>query len=80
MRYIHGNSGDSVVLMHDLDGHPETLEALPVLIDTLLNEGYEICAIDGDTEPVQHRKLVTEEASEEDPEGTADVTAPEYEE
>ena len=61
LRYIHGNSGDSIVLMHDLDGHPETLQALPKLIDTLLEEGYELAAIDENTEPVQHRRLPTEE-------------------
>ena len=61
LRYIHGNSGDSVVLMHDLDGHPESLQALPELIDKLLEEGYELVAIDENTEPVQHRRLPTEE-------------------
>ena len=61
LRYIRGNSGDSVVLLHDLDGHPESLEALPLLIDTLQQEGYWLLPIDQDTEPVQHRTLLTEE-------------------
>ena len=61
LRYIRNNTGDSVVLMHDLDGHPETLEALPELIDTLKAEGYWLLPIDETTEPVQHRVLYTEE-------------------
>ena len=61
LRYIRGNSGDSVVLLHDLDGHPESLESLPLLIDTLKQEGYWLLPIDKDTEPVQHRTLLTEE-------------------
>lgn len=52
--YIHANAGDSVVLMHDLQNNHATIEALPALIQTLKEEGYEICPIDDSTKPVQH--------------------------
>lgn len=54
MGYVRSNSGDSMVLMHDLKNGHATVEALPELIDTLKAEGYEICAIDDSTTPVQH--------------------------
>ncbi len=54
MGYVRSNGGDSIVLMHDLKNAHATVEALPALIDTLRAEGYEICAIDESTEPVQH--------------------------
>jgi peptidoglycan/xylan/chitin deacetylase (PgdA/CDA1 family) len=54
MEYVRANSGDSVVLMHDIDACENTLEALPELIETLQSEGYTIRAIDSNTEPVQH--------------------------
>lgn len=52
--YVHANAGDSVVLMHDLQNNHATIEALPDLIRTLQEEGYELCPIDEDTVPVQH--------------------------
>ncbi len=52
--YIRANEGNSVVLMHDLEGHHETVEALKPLIQTLKSEGYEILPITKDTTPVQH--------------------------
>jgi peptidoglycan/xylan/chitin deacetylase (PgdA/CDA1 family) len=54
MENVRSNSGDSVVLMHDIDACENTLEALPDLIETLRNEGYTLSAIDADTTPVQH--------------------------
>ena len=54
MSYVRMNEGNSTVLMHDLDEHYNTIEALPSLIETLLSEGYEICPIDENTKPVQH--------------------------
>ncbi len=52
--YVHANAGDSVILMHDLQNNHATIEALPALIKTLKEEGYEICPIDDSTKPVQH--------------------------
>ncbi len=52
--YVRNNPGDSVVLMHDLKNGYATVEGLQDLIDTLQAEGYELCAIDENTEPVQH--------------------------
>lgn len=52
--YVHANTGDSVILMHDLQNNHATIEALPALIETLKAEGYEICPIDDSTVPVQH--------------------------
>lgn len=54
MSFVRYNSGDTVVLMHDLGSHHNTVEALPVLIDTLKSEGYEILPITKDTAPVRH--------------------------
>ena len=52
--YVRNNGGDSVVLMHDLEGHHETVEALKGLIETLKAEGYTILPITDETTPVQH--------------------------
>lgn len=60
MGYVRSNSGDSMVLMHDLKNNHATVEALPALIDTLIEEGYRICPIDENTEPVQHIKYTEE--------------------
>lgn len=54
MSFVRGNSGDTVVLMHDLGSHHNTVEALPDLIDTLKAEGYELLPITKDTKPVRH--------------------------
>ena len=53
MNYVSSNEGDSVVLLHDLETHAATVEALPELIDTLKAEGYELCAIDDNAPAVQ---------------------------
>ena len=54
MGFVRSNPGDTVVLMHDLGSHHNTVEALPYLIDTLKAEGYEILPITRDTTPVRH--------------------------
>ncbi|SEG06770.1 Peptidoglycan/xylan/chitin deacetylase, PgdA/CDA1 family [Eubacterium ruminantium] len=54
MSYVVNNKGDTVVLMHDLGSHYNTIEALPSLIDQLQSEGYEILPITEDTKPVRH--------------------------
>lgn len=54
MAGVRNNEGDSIVLMHDLDEHHNTVEALPALIETLKAEGYTLCPIDASTTPVQH--------------------------
>lgn len=56
MKYVRNNQGDSVVLMHDMSARHTTVEALPELIHTLKEEGYELVPIDDDTIPVQHVK------------------------
>lgn len=58
MGYVRNNPGDSIVLMHDLKNGYATVESLQDLIDTLQAEGYEICAIDENTKPVQHVRYV----------------------
>jgi len=52
--YIRSNPGDSVLLLHDLETHQGTVDALPGLLDTLIAEGYSIAAIDDDTPIVHH--------------------------
>ena len=54
MSSVRSNSGDTVVLMHDLGGHHNTVEALSDLIDTLKAEGYELLPITEATTPVRH--------------------------
>lgn len=44
----------SVVLLHDLAGKETTVEALPMILDSLLKEGADVLAIDAGTKPVQH--------------------------
>ena len=61
MGYVRSNSGDSVVLMHDLLSCHETVVALDSLIATLKEEGYEICAITDSTKPIQHVKYKNDE-------------------
>lgn len=56
--YVRNNPGDSVVLMHDLKNGYATVEGLQDLIDTLQAEGYELCAINANTEPVQHVRYI----------------------
>ena len=45
-----------MILMHDLHNCNGTADGLGSLIDSLLEEGYEISAITKDTKPVQHVK------------------------
>jgi peptidoglycan/xylan/chitin deacetylase (PgdA/CDA1 family) len=52
--YIRSNPGDSVLLLHDLETHQGTVDALPGLLDTLIAEGYSIAAIDDDTPIIHH--------------------------
>ena len=54
MKYVRSNEGDSVVLMHDLSDRHSMVEGLQDLIDTLKEEGYEICPIDETTPLIQH--------------------------
>ena len=61
MSYVRNNQGDSIVLLHDLENNPATMQGLPDLIDMLIEEGYEICPIDDDTVPVQHRTYIKED-------------------
>ena len=60
LRYVHNNSGATVVLMHDFKNCPATAESLPHLIDTLREEGYVLLPIDENTTPVHHRKTAKE--------------------
>lgn len=60
LRYVHNNSGATVVLMHDFKNCPATAESLPHLIDTLREEGYVLLPIDETTAPVHHRKTAKE--------------------
>ncbi|MGN0367580.1 MAG: polysaccharide deacetylase family protein [Wujia sp.] len=52
--YVRANATDSVVLLHDLQNNHATIEGLQSLIETLKEEGYELCAIDENTPLVQH--------------------------
>ncbi len=61
LKYVRNNPGDSIVLLHDLEYNSGTVLALPELIDTLLEEGYEICPIDEYTAPVQHVTYIQED-------------------
>lgn len=61
MGYVRNNAGDSIVLLHDLQQNPATIEGLQDLITMLKTEGYEICPIDTDTIPIQHVKAATPE-------------------
>ena len=54
MYSVRNNEGDSIVLMHDLDDHYNTVQALPALIETLQSEGYELCTLGGDSPKCQH--------------------------
>lgn len=61
MSYVRNNQGDTIVLLHDLENNPATMEGLADLIDMLIEEGYEICPIDENTIPVQHRTYEPED-------------------
>lgn len=45
-----------VVLMHDGAGKNATLKALPTILKTLADDGYEFCALDEKLKPIQYRR------------------------
>lgn len=49
-----------VILMHDTKSKDTTVEALPMLIEKLVENGYEIRAIDERSVPVHHREIEAE--------------------
>lgn len=55
LNYVNSNEGNSIVLMHDLDKHYNTVEALPLIIEALKEEGYTLSAIDDTTPTFHHR-------------------------
>lgn len=57
MKQINAGYKNLVILMHDLGNKDTTVEALPRLIEILLEKGYEIRAIDERSTPVHHREL-----------------------
>ncbi len=57
MKQINAGYKNLVILMHDLGNKDTTVEALPRLIEILLEEGYEIRAIDERSTPVHHREI-----------------------
>ena len=54
MSSVRANGSDTIVLLHDLKDNPNTAAGLQELIDTLKEEGYQLCPIDDNTIPVQH--------------------------
>jgi peptidoglycan/xylan/chitin deacetylase (PgdA/CDA1 family) len=50
-----GSRDEYIVLMHDAAAKSTTVEALPTIIESLLNDGYKILPITKDTEPIHHR-------------------------
>ncbi|MBO4863393.1 MAG: polysaccharide deacetylase [Eubacterium sp.] len=55
LSYVRNNEGDSIVLMHDLDEHYNTVLALPRIIEGLRSEGYEICTLSEESPKCHHR-------------------------
>lgn len=53
---VKARSGVSIVLMHDANGKVYTVEALPDIIEELLNDGYTFKPITEDTREVQFKK------------------------
>lgn len=45
---------ETMILMHDIGDKTTTLEALPEIIEALQERGIPICAVNEDTEPIQH--------------------------
>lgn len=45
-------SGESIILFHDADQKTTTVEALPEIIEELLEEGYEFSKLDNDVKPI----------------------------
>lgn len=55
------NVNTGIILMHDAEYKPTTLEVLPELIEFLQSEGFELKAIDNSTPTVQQIKNETED-------------------
>lgn len=51
-----GSFDQPVVLMHDGVGKNATLKALPTLLETLAEEGYEFCSLDENLKPIQYKR------------------------
>lgn len=51
-----GSFDQPVVLMHDGVGKNATLKALPTLLETLAEEGYEFCSLDENLTPIQYKR------------------------
>lgn len=51
-----GSFDQPVVLMHDGAGKNATLEALPTLLKTLADDGYEFCFLDETLQPIQYKR------------------------
>lgn len=51
-----GSFDQPVVLMHDGAGKNATLKALPTLLKTLAEEGYEFCSLDETLQPIQYKR------------------------
>lgn len=51
-----GNFDQPVVLMHDGAGKNATFKALPTILKTLADEGYEFCSLDEHLTPVQYKR------------------------
>lgn len=51
-----GKYDTNIILMHDAESKTSTVEALPKILDRLIEEGYLILPIDENTTPIQHIK------------------------
>lgn len=51
-----GKYDTNIVLMHDAEAKTSTVEALPKILDKLIEDGYLILPIDDNTTPIQHIK------------------------
>lgn len=51
-----GNFDQPVVLMHDGAGKSATLKALPTILETLADEGYEFCSLEENMKPIQYKR------------------------
>lgn len=51
-----GSFDQPVVLMHDGAGKNATLKALPTILKTLADDGYEFCSLDETMEPIQYKR------------------------
>ena len=56
MEQVYQGYTNLVILMHDTNAKDTTVEALPMLIEKLKENGYEIRAIDERSVPVHHRE------------------------